>query len=322
MNSKLFIGPMSKNTVDAVLEMEPADKKQIAFIPSRRQVEHDGGYVNNWTTASFANYVRGQVWTQRDHAGPGQGNMIDDGLISLASDAQNLNMIHIDPWKKHQDYQQGLLKTIECIRYVHALNSNVLFEVGTEEAIRKFTANDLRRLLEDLEKSLSSSVFSNIRFAVVQSGVGLDLLNRRNTGEFSLDRLIQMCQVAKEFGLLSKEHNGDYLTPQDIKIRFSNGLDAINIAPEFGQIETLSYIKQMSDEQLDFFYEMCLRSKRWEKWVSLDNIETKTQLITICGHYVFSHNDFPLIKPSGDSGVKFSIKNRINEILKAINKSE
>lgn len=313
---------MSKNTVDAVLEMEPADKKQIAFIPSRRQVEHDGGYVNNWTTASFANYVRGQVWTQRDHAGPGQGNMIDDGLISLASDAQNLNMIHIDPWKKHQDYQQGLLKTIECIRYVHALNSNVLFEVGTEEAIRKFTANDLRRLLEDLEKSLSSSVFSNIRFAVVQSGVGLDLLNRRNTGEFSLDRLIQMCQVAKEFGLLSKEHNGDYLTPQDIKIRFSNGLDAINIAPEFGQIETLSYIKQMSDEQLDFFYEMCLRSKRWEKWVSLDNIETKTQLITICGHYVFSHNDFPLIKPSGDSGVKFSIKNRINEILKAINKSE
>jgi len=322
VNSKLFIGPMSKNTVDAVLEMEPADKKQIAFIPSRRQVEHDGGYVNNWTTASFANYVRGQVWTQRDHAGPGQGNMIDDGLISLASDAQNLNMIHIDPWKKHQDYQQGLLKTIECIRYVHALNSNVLFEVGTEEAIRKFTANDLRRLLEDLEKSLSSSVFSNIRFAVVQSGVGLDLLNRRNTGEFSLDRLIQMCQVAKEFGLLSKEHNGDYLTPQDIKIRFSNGLDAINIAPEFGQIETLSYIKQMSDEQLDFFYEMCLRSKRWEKWVSLDNIETKTQLITICGHYVFSHNDFPLIKPSGDSGVKFSIKNRINEILKAINKSE
>ena len=322
MKSKLFIGPMSKNTVDAVLEMDPVAKEQIAFIPSRRQVEHDGGYVNSWTTVSFANYVRGQVWTQRDHGGPGQGNMTDDGLVSLASDAQNLDMIHIDPWKRYQDYQQGLSKTIECIEYVHALNSNILFEVGTEESIRKFTANDLRKLLEDLEKSLSPSVFSNIRFAVVQSGVGLDLLNRRNTGEFSLDRLIQMCQVTKEFGLLSKEHNGDYLTPEDIKIRFSNGLDAINIAPEFGQIETLSYIKQMSDEQLEFFYEMCLRSKRWEKWVSLDNIETKTQLIAVCGHYVFSHDDFSSIKPSINSDVKLNIEKRINEILKAINKGE
>tara|TARA_R110002020_G_scaffold475332_1_gene709622 strand:- start:6618 stop:7586 length:969 start_codon:yes stop_codon:yes gene_type:complete len=322
VNSKLFIGPMSKNTVDAVLEMEPAAKKQLAFIPSRRQVEHDGGYVNNWTTDSFANYVRGQVWTQRDHAGPGQGNTADDGLVSLAADAQSLDMIHVDPWKRYQDYQQGLSKTIECIKHVHALNSNVLFEVGTEESIRKFTVNDLRRLLEDLEKNLPSSVFSNIRFGVVQSGVGLDLLNRRNTGEFSLDRLTQMCQVTKEFGLLSKEHNGDYLTPEDIEIRFSNGLDAINIAPEFGQIETLSYVKQMSDEQLDFFYEMCLRSKRWEKWVSLDNIETKTQLIAVCGHYVFSHNDFSLIKPSSDSVVKLNIEKRINKILKAINKSE
>jgi len=322
MNSKLFIGPMSKNTVDAVLELGPEVCDSLAFIPSRRQVEHNGGYVNKWTTDSFANYLNGRVLTQRDHAGPGQGYTDDDGLVSLKADAQNLDMIHIDPWKKYQDYNKGLLKTIECIEYVHQTNSSVLFEVGTEESIRKFTARELRRLLEDLEKKLSSSAFSNVKFAVVQSGVGLDLLNRKNTGQFSLDRLTQMCQIVKEFGILSKEHNGDYLTPEDIEVRFSNGLNAINIAPEFGQIETLSYIKEMSNEQLDIFYEMCLESKRWEKWVSLDNIKSKTQLITVCGHYVFSHNDFSSIKPNSESIVRSNIKKRISQILEAIDKSE
>lgn len=313
---------MSKNTVDAVLELGPEVCDSLAFIPSRRQVEHNGGYVNKWTTDSFANYLNGRVLTQRDHAGPGQGYTDDDGLVSLKADAQNLDMIHIDPWKKYQDYNKGLLKTIECIEYVHQTNSSVLFEVGTEESIREFTARELRRLLEDLEKKLSSSAFSNVKFAVVQSGVGLDLLNRKNTGQFSLDRLTQMCQIVKEFGILSKEHNGDYLTPEDIEVRFSNGLNAINIAPEFGQIETLSYIKEMSNEQLDIFYEMCLESKRWEKWVSLDNIKSKTQLITVCGHYVFSHNDFSSIKPNSESIVRSNIKKRISQILEAIDKSE
>ena len=57
-NSKYFIGPMSKNVVDAVIEANQNLKNLIGFIPSRRQVEYNGGYVNNWTTKSFSNYVR------------------------------------------------------------------------------------------------------------------------------------------------------------------------------------------------------------------------------------------------------------------------
>ena len=55
---------MSKNVVDTILELE---SNQIGFIPSRRQVDYSGGYVNNWTTKQFSEYVNGRVVIERDH---------------------------------------------------------------------------------------------------------------------------------------------------------------------------------------------------------------------------------------------------------------
>jgi len=50
---KYFIGPMSKNVVDSIIEFDG----DFGFIPSRRQVDYNGGYVNNWSTGEFAKYV-------------------------------------------------------------------------------------------------------------------------------------------------------------------------------------------------------------------------------------------------------------------------
>ena len=54
---KYFIGPMSKNVVDAVVEYCIDNQAQFGFIPSRRQIAFDGGYVNNWSTEVFSKYV-------------------------------------------------------------------------------------------------------------------------------------------------------------------------------------------------------------------------------------------------------------------------
>ena len=35
---------MSKNVVDSIIEFGG----ELGFIPSRRQVDYNGGYVNNW----------------------------------------------------------------------------------------------------------------------------------------------------------------------------------------------------------------------------------------------------------------------------------
>ena len=311
---KFYIGPMSKNVVDAVIEFTEETNNKIGFIPSRRQVEYNGGYVNNWTTEEFSDYVDGRVPIERDHGGAGQGYKDDDGYKSFRYDCENFDIIHIDPWKAYPNFDDGLKETLATINYIHNMNPNTLFEIGTEEAIRKFTPDELDKLLEELSHF---EFFENIKYAVVQSGVGLDLGKRVNTGNFDLDRLKDFIRVCKRWGKLSKEHNGDYLTNEDVKVRFEAGLDSLNIAPEFGQLETLVYLDNGDDTFIDRWYKICYDSKRWEKWVSKDFIpkDNKEELIKICGHYVLSDEQFNLIKPDIDDEIKKTINNKLLELL-------
>ena len=55
---KLFIGPMTKNVVDTIIKFCDVENQSIGLIPSRRQIEYDGGYVNNWATYQFTAYVK------------------------------------------------------------------------------------------------------------------------------------------------------------------------------------------------------------------------------------------------------------------------
>ena len=311
--AKYYIGPMSKNVVDAVIEFDG----DFGFIPSRRQVDYNGGYVNNWSTGEFAKYVDGRVPIQRDHGGIGQGYRMDDGMKSFMHDSQHFDIIHIDPWKHYQNFNEGLQQTIDYINFIYLVldNKKVKLEVGTEESIRRFETYELEKLLQVLETKLDSNMFENIEYAVVQSGVGLDLGKQTNTGTFNSDRLAEMVSICKKFGKKSKEHNGDYLSTKEYKDRFDLGLDSINIAPEFGQLETLCYLDEMGDD-IEDYYQICYDSKRWEKWIGKDFIpeDNKKELIKICGHYVFSNETFLKVKPNINSKIKDTIKGKLSEL--------
>ena len=310
---KIYIGPMSKNVVNAITEFCDETGNKVGLIPSRRQVEYDGGYVNKWTTKNFSKYTDKLV-LKRDHSGPGQGYKDDDGYISLKEDCKFFNLIHIDPWKKYPKYKDGLKWTINMIEFCYDINQDIEFEIGTEESIRKFSSDELYKLVKDLAFNLHPQVFNKIKYLVIQSGTSLK--GNSNTGSYDKDRLLSMLSVAKKWNLLSKEHNGDYIPSNLIKEKMKLGLNSINIAPEFGLIETLSYI----DEGIDInkFWEICYNSKRWEKWVDkdFDPIKQKLDLIKICGHYVFSTEEFKKIKPNIDSIIKLNIKNKLNELFK------
>ena len=146
---------MSKNVVDAVIDVVNNTNLKIGFIPSRRQVEYDGGYVNNWTTKSFTEYVKSKnhsIFIERDHGGPGQGYQDDDGSISFETDVDYFDIIHIDPWKKFQDYEDGLRETVNSINSLFSINPNCFYEIGTEESIRFFSESELEKLIVDLKK--------------------------------------------------------------------------------------------------------------------------------------------------------------------------
>lgn len=317
---KYYIGPMSKNVVDCAIKH--SQKYPIGLIPSRRQVDYCGGYVNNWTTNSFSEYLKdNKILLCRDHGGPSQGLEMDSGLESLSDDCQNLNLIHIDPFKECESIYQAAEKTLFLIKFCFSINPSILYEVGTEEAIFKYEPEELNWFLGFLKTLLSEEEFFQIKYAVVQSGTKLDLSTRTNTGNFNNGRLINFIDVVKSYGLMSKEHNGDYLIDSfDVETRYASGLDAINIAPEFGQIESEFYLDQCKKSSLfDTLYEICYNSGKWKKWiVDVDRV-SKDQIIMTCCHYVLSDKQFiDSIKVHFPNSDKL-IQKRINSRLKLLN---
>ena len=291
---------MSKNVVDNVIKFATERNQDITFIPSRRQVDFDGGYVNNWNTADFVSYVKqrnNNIKIERDHSGNSQGTNEDDGYLSLEHDCKYMDIIHIDPFKKFQDFNEGLQETINMINFCHNLNKNIEFEIATEEAIRKFEIDELETFVQKLKNQLSPSAFSQIKYLVVQAGTALN--EKSNIGIFDEEKLKNMIAIAKKFNLISKEHNGDWVNNQTILKKYNCGLECINIAPEFGEIETSVYLKYFKEYGLfEEFYNICLNSNKWKKWVSSSFIpeENKEKLILICGHYTFSYPSFLKLK--------------------------
>ncbi len=289
------IGPMSKNVVDACIEWANTRDRGLILIPSRRQIEWDGGYSNEWTTAGFAAYVRertDRIWLQRDHGGPRQGAVVDSGMASLGHDCHHLDLIHIDPWVDSVNFGQAFLLTEMLIQHCHHVNPLIEYEIGTEQSIFPYSAGELECLIVHLKQRLTADQFERVRYAVIQSGTSLSA--DTNTGHFDEGRLKDMISVCERHGLLSKEHNGDFLSTAQLRGKLALGLTTVNIAPEFGQIETGCYMEAMLDKPdlCNQFYHLCFDSRKWVKWFPGSQPTNGGQLVHVCGHYLFSHPTF------------------------------
>jgi len=336
--AKIYIGPVTQNVIDAVIEFVEETNISIGFIPSRRQIEWSGGYTG-YNTFDFIKYVKSKtnkVLLCRDHGGLFQGQFSkikgvtptkSEDLKSLICDAiSGVDIIHIDPWKKYskpEQYELGLNETVNNIILINQINDKIKFEIGTEEAIKPYVDNDLFRLLNDIEYELGDIFRKNVKYVVIQSGTRLE--GTKNIGKFDLEKLKDMVKVCKHFNIFSKEHNGDYLSDEEIKIRFDNGLDAINIAPEFGVIETkvlLDNIKNKKD--FEKIYDICLTGGNWKKWIPSEyhvkrHLEDshKKHLIEICGHY---HNkEIKEIIKIDNEIIKKELKNKLKNLYKISN---
>lgn len=316
-NVRYFICPMSKNIVDSIIEFE-SDK--IGITATRRQIDFDGGYVNGWTTKEFFDYTHkshfgNQMIYERDHGGMNQGTVNDNGYDSFKNDSNYFNIYHIDPWKFYQDLNEGIVQTTKYIKFILRNNPLAHFEIGTEEDIRHFSVNEIDFMMEMLKMSLTDEEFRRIYYIVIQSGESLDLVNKKNKGTFDSDRFTQMTNLCMKWNIKSKEHNGDFLTDEQYKFRFDNGLSTINIGPEFAVIETGLYLEHMTENEIDKFYQVCLESNKWRRWVNGNvNELSKKQLIEICGHYNYDLINLPEINDL----IKITIKNKLTKLLRVI----
>jgi D-tagatose-1,6-bisphosphate aldolase subunit GatZ/KbaZ len=317
MIPKLFIGTVSQTVIQAAIELSKEENIPLGLISSRNQIDYNGGYVG-MTTKDLKSVVSNynNITLERDHGGVGQSDSkLDDDYISFAVDSLYMNIIHIDPWKKQSNIVDGINYTAYWINNIKSPDVN--FEIGTEQAIRPFTISEMDFMLNCIKKL---GILSKVKYVVIQSGTSL--LENTNTGNYNEHRLKEMVEICKSYGILSKEHNGDYLTTDVIKQKMKHGLDSINIAPEFGMLESMCYIKTINEHNpslLKEFRNICFDSLKWKKWVSNDfNFNDSERLIKICGHYVLSSEKFISdIKnnlPNIEEQIKLVIKNRIKEI--------
>ena len=113
----LGVGPMSLNIVDATIELSDEYDVPIILIASRRQIdssEFNGGYVNNWSTNAYSEYVntkcrKKKIILARDHGGPWQNTKevnlklnldaaMESAKQSFKKDIDSgFEILHIDP---------------------------------------------------------------------------------------------------------------------------------------------------------------------------------------------------------------------------------
>ena len=318
----LGVGPMSWNCVDAIIDLANSKKIPTMMIASRRQVETKelgGGYVAD--TETLAKYVKdrdvgGYVLLARDHGGPWQGtdefDLPHDEAMRrckqsyLADIAAGFDIIHLDPSLKSRPLDE-ILKDIKelhefCQQTAKALDrSDLVYEVGTEEHNGQITEFKNFRYFLDAIKQWNDG---SIKFIVGNTGTYVKEI--QNVGNFDENLATGLVAICNEYGFFLKEHNADYLPSLTMRRHPSLGIHSANIAPEFGVEETreLLYILKHNGltKEYDEFIDLAYNSGKWKKWIKKENVnepsivEDKLYCATICGHYVFSSNEFSKLK--------------------------
>lgn len=325
----LGVGPMSVRIVEETIKLANHLRKPIALIPSRRQVECDalgGGYVNNWDTKSFAQFVRSRdkknmVFLSRDHSGPWQlreNNMHgvlmqhDEAMrevkFSLSTDIESeFDLIHIDTssglkfGRTESQVEDDICELLEfCATHSHS--RKIVYEIGADEQsmipdLPSVAEQRLMRILKKIENQKLPKPF----FFVLQTGTKVKEL--RNVGSFAshlpvqgmlsaafqIPEIIQICNSA---GVRLKEHNADYLPEESLNWHKRFGIPAANVAPEFGVSETralLTAAKKFNQTWfVDEFSEKVLIGGRWDKWLVQNSLATNEERVLIAGHYHFT----------------------------------
>jgi hypothetical protein len=325
---------MSQNTVDAVVRMAYRHHRTLMLVASRGQVEcadRGGGYVERWSTEAFTTYVRRRDPAKllricRDHGGPWQHpaetaadldepRAMASSLASLRVDIEaGMDLLHIDTSREGEgeaDFDRALARLValygECQEFAQGIGRQVAFEVGLERQGRDADdPKEFRSKLECILDALTKASLPTPTFVVAQTGTWV--VASQNRGAL-LDQpavvcvaVSQLAEACWEHGLALKAHNADYLPEPALRGLIAYGADAINVAPEFGVIETREFLALLDrlglTRERDRFLELAHESGAWRKWV--DGEVTDLERAVVAGHYVFATDEFLEIKRRAD----------------------
>lgn len=338
----LGVGPMSLRVVQETGKLANRYKKPIALIPSRRQIdsaELGGGYVNNWSTENFVQYIRSSsdyrnIVLSRDHSGPWQGrigvhseeltfeNALYEAKKSLLTDIEmGFDILHIDPSLalsrgfSEEQVEEISLELIEfCFTECNKRKMNFIYEYGADEQSSiPETMEDVIFKTERFLAKLSRRQLPKPVFIVIQTGT--KVMEMRNIGSFNSQLRVEGFPAPVQYvpevinylsskNLYLKEHNADYLSDQALSFHRRFGIHAANVAPEFGVVETRAIIEFLLNKEqyrvVEQMEEYVFQRKRWQKWLIPDSRITRMECLQIAGHYHFGEEDFQALIQSGN----------------------
>ncbi len=174
------------------------------------------------------------------------------------------------------------------MQYCLTKNPRVRFEVGTDAIGDKVTnLLDLMWILEKLKAY-------PIEFYVV--GTGSLIQDFYQVGIFDSCNTRQCGEVLKRAGIRLKEHNSDYISNAAMQLRYDFGVDAMNVAPQFGVSQTNFILTRgmVSDSAtrvlLKTWMNEVWEGGNWKKWT--DNIEDQKHCVKCAGHYHFRGDNY------------------------------
>ena len=351
----LGVGPMSKNCIDASIEISNEHDVPLMLIASRRQIDSTqsgGGYVNNWTTEKFSEYVKTHdknknIILCRDHGGPWQNDYEKNDKLDLSEAMESakksfltdiksdFQIIHIDPTidiHSKISTEQIFERVFDLYEYCNTvskkLNKKIVFEISLGKEDGGFDSyEEIKHIISKMESFCSKMNFPLPYFLVVRTGN--HVMELQNVGSFEsifLDKkqttyktnLLKIIELCNKHQIRIKEHNTDYLSDKALQIHPEIGIHAANVAPEFAVVETRAFLsllkKNQLEAELEKFIEISYSSKKWEKWM-LDNSQLgKQEKAIISGHYIFGKNEF--IELKNDVENKISLDVSLDSYLK------
>lgn len=323
---ELAIGPMSPEIVEAVFYYSNFFRKPLMLIASKNQVDYSGGYVNNWTTKEYMefvkemrkNYPMAKVKICRDHCGPGfNGNYdLKDVYKTIEADIKNgFDLIHIDFCKHKGSNEEKLAESKKAIMRCLKLNPKIELEIGTDE--NAGTNYGLPNLKEWEREIDFFQKFCKPTYYVVQTGSLVMEINQ--VGNFNKTFTAKVAELIRSKGLKMKEHNADYLSKEDIRERVGL-VDAMNNAPQFGVVQTQTVLSRalIYGIPIEPFLEVAYKGGKWKKWLKDNTSENKMLCSIIAGHYHFSSKEYQELvrKISEHEDIKQTIMNAIIGIIK------
>jgi hypothetical protein len=312
-NFKLGVGPMSREIISILDSYD----KNLMVVASRNQVDFNSGYVCTIDNLKISNP---KIIICRDHCGPyfadKDNNLTLEQAIlqckkTILNDIKNnISIIHIDVSKIPKNLQFYYAQ--DLIEFAIENNPNIKLEFGSEENTGEGIEDSFKRL--NLQLEFASKFNKHIVYFVTQTG---SLVKDSQIGNFNYQHNQKIIDTVHSAGFLFKEHNADYLKIEDLKIRKQIKIDAVNIAPQLGVIQTniLNKLSKNSNLFMKFRIKV-LESKKFEKWLDSNKNNTDDVAFNVSAHYFFNTFEYnELINDIDYSLYKSMLKLEIQELL-------